>query len=305
MERIALSETNIPSLKPPHHGKVRDVYDGDDQMLLVQTDRISAFDWKLKPGIPDKGRVLTAMTEFWFQRLSEVIPDLKHHLISTDYRMFDLSLDKYKEQLEGRSMVAKKVNIVPIEAIVRGYISGTCWKEYKKTGKFQDHDLPNGLQESEQFERPIFTPSTKDVNDVNITFERMAEIVGDRELCERIRSMSVKVYEEAAAIALEAGIIIADTKFEWGIDPNNGELTLADEVLTPDSSRFWPVAQYRVGGSTPSYDKQFVRDWLEKESGWDKDSGLPPPQLPEHIVRETRRLYIQAGKQLTGRDFAA
>lgn len=294
MQRPALLESSIPGV-PVRRGKVRDIYDFGDRLLFVASDRISAFDWVLPNGIPDKGRVLAKLSEMWFGRL-----EVSHHLISMSLDDVPLPDGVDREELDGRSMVVKTAEVVPIECVVRGYLSGSGWKEYGQTKSVCGIPLPSGLEESAKLSELIFTPATKaeSGHDVNITFERMCEIVG-RDLSERLRQMSLDIYRRGAEIALAQGVIIADTKFEFGL--SNGELILIDEVLTPDSSRFWPVESYEPGRSQPSFDKQFVRDWLET-TGWDKNS--PPPKLPEHIVAKTREKYIGAYHKLVGQEFS-
>ncbi|HEX4000723.1 MAG TPA: phosphoribosylaminoimidazolesuccinocarboxamide synthase [Pirellulales bacterium] len=280
---------------PVHRGKVRDIYDLGDRLLLVATDRISAFDWVLPTGIPDKGRVLTQTSLFWLEQLDE-----PNHLLSADVADFDLPPDADPDQFAGRSMLVRKAKVVPIECVVRGYLSGSGWKEYRQSGEVCGVKLPAGLVESDRLPEPIFTPATKEEtgHDINISLERMRELVGQSvadELCRR----SLDLYSRGAEYARGRGIIIADTKFEWGTF--DGELILIDEVLTPDSSRFWPTESYSPGRGQPSYDKQYVRDWLET-AGWDKNS--PPPALPADVVRRTREKYIEAYEQLTGGQFA-
>lgn len=283
---------------PRRQGKVRDVYDLGDRLLLVATDRISAFDWILPTGIPDKGRVLTALSAFWFDRL-----DVPNHLISTEIEDANLDLDSgTRAALRGRSMLVKKARVVPFECVVRGYLSGSGWKEYRKGGSVCGIKLPPGLVESDRITpEPIFTPSTKaeSGHDENVSCDVMASAVG-AEVASTLRSRSLQVYQTAAARALERGLILADTKFEWGFDQQTGELLLIDEVLTPDSSRYWALDAYRPGGPQPSFDKQFVRDWLET-TGWDKAS--PPPELPEDVVAGTRARYVEAFERLTGQAF--
>ncbi|HEY2892601.1 MAG TPA: phosphoribosylaminoimidazolesuccinocarboxamide synthase [Pirellulales bacterium] len=276
---------------PVRRGKVRDVYDLGSELLLVSTDRISAFDWVLPTGIPDKGRVLTLTSEFWFKRLAE-----PNHLLSTNVRDFHLPGGIDVAPLAGRSMLVRKTEVVPIECVVRGYLSGSGWKEYRQRGSVCGVALPAGLRESDRLPEPIFTPATKadSGHDENISFEQMIEVVG-RQVSEELRRRSLAVYARGAEHAAERGIIIADTKFEWGRAPH-GEIILIDEVLTPDSSRFWPADSYAPGGSQPSFDKQFVRDWLET-TGWDKNS--PPPALPEDVVAKTRGKYVEAYERLT------
>jgi phosphoribosylaminoimidazole-succinocarboxamide synthase len=270
------------------------VYDLGDRLLLVTTDRISAFDWVLPTGIPDKGRVLTQISAFWFERLGE-----PNHLISTDVREFDLPPEIELAPLEGRAMLVRKTEVVPIECVVRGYLSGSGWKEYRASGTVCGIRLPPGLRESDRLPEPIFTPATKEDegHDINISFEEMAARVGNS-LAAELRERSLRIYRRGAEHALSKGILIADTKFEFG--QAGDELILIDEVLTPDSSRFWPADQYTPGRSPPSFDKQFVRDWLEKAS-WDKNS--PPPALPDDVVARTRQKYIEAYEQLTGQAF--
>ncbi|MGE0760227.1 MAG: phosphoribosylaminoimidazolesuccinocarboxamide synthase [Pirellulaceae bacterium] len=279
---------------PVRRGKVRDMYDLGDRLLMVSTDRISAFDWVLPTGIPDKGRVLTQLSVFWFDLLQ-----VPHHLLSTD--LSDVALPPgERAALEGRSMLVRKCQVVPIECVVRGYLDGSGWKEYQQTGEVCGIRLPAGLQQCSELPEPIFTPATKEESghDINISFDRMVDIVG-RQTAETLRQRSIEVYQRGAQHARSQGIIIADTKFEWG--RQDGELILIDEVLTPDSSRFWPADDYRPGRGQPSFDKQYVRDWLT-QVGWDKNS--PPPALPESVVGETRGRYIEAYERLTSQTFA-
>ncbi|MEX2175335.1 MAG: phosphoribosylaminoimidazolesuccinocarboxamide synthase [Pirellulaceae bacterium] len=285
----AILKTELPGL-PVRRGKVRDVYDLGERLLLVATDRISAFDWVMPNGIPDKGRVLTRLSQFWFELL-----DVPSHLIPGA----QLPEAALLAGLDGRSMVVRKCQVVPIECVVRGYLDGSGWKEYRTSGTVCGLPLPPGLVQCSQIDEPIFTPATKEENghDINISFERMIDVVG-RETSEELRRRSIDLYRRAAAHARDRGIVIADTKFEWGW--HAGELILIDEVLTPDSSRFWPVDRYQPGGPQPSFDKQFVRDWLET-TGWDKNS--PPPNLPEDVVARTRQKYIEAYERLTGEAF--
>lgn len=287
-------ETNISGLIPKR-GKVRDVYDLEDSLLMISSDRISAFDWVLPSAIPDKGRVLTKISEFWFGKL-----DIPNHLLTMDLGSMDLPEDTDLEALEGRSMVVKKCDVVPIECVVRGYLVGSGWKEYQAEGTVCGITLPEGLQQASQLGAPIFTPATKEESghDVNIPFARMEEIVG-ADVAAELRDRSVEIYKRGAEYARTKGVIIADTKFEWGW--YQGELILIDEVMTPDSSRFWPADTYQVGESPKSYDKQFVRDWLER-TDWDKNS--PAPQLPEDIITKTRAKYIEAYEVLTEQPFA-
>ncbi len=286
-------ETNITGMTP-RRGKVRDMYDLGDSLLMISTDRISAFDWVLPSGIPDKGRVLTTISEFWFEKLG-----IANHLLTMDLTTIGLPDDTDVESLTGRSMVVKKCDVVPIECVVRGYLVGSGWQEYQKSGTVCGIELPPGLQQASQLETPIFTPATKEESghDINISFETMVDIVGVDTATE-LRDRSMAIYQQGAEYARERGVIIADTKFEWGWFEE--ELILIDEVLTPDSSRFWPAETYRVGESPRSFDKQFVRDWLET-TDWDKNS--PPPSLPDDIVMNTRAKYIEAYEVISGREF--
>jgi phosphoribosylaminoimidazole-succinocarboxamide synthase len=294
---MTLLETNLGMGSiPKRRGKVRDVYDLGDRLLLVATDRISAFDWVMPNGIPDKGRVLTGLSAYWFKHLR--VPD---HVISTEIDQFGLDLTaEERESLQGRATLVRKARVVPFECVVRGYLAGSGWKEYRALGTVCGIRLPAGLVESDRI-GPIFTPATKAEtgHDENIPYERMASAIGS-EVAETLQSMSLDVYRTAADHALECGLILADTKFEWGFDDRTGELLLVDEVLTPDSSRYWAWNDYQPGGPQPSFDKQFVRDWLES-TGWDKAS--PPPELPPDVVARTREKYIEAYERLTGRAF--
>jgi phosphoribosylaminoimidazole-succinocarboxamide synthase len=286
--------TDLPGL-PVRRGKVRDVYDLGETLLLVSTDRISAFDWILPTGIPDKGAILTQLSAWWFARSGE-----QHHLLSTAVADFPLPANVQREQLTGRASWVKKTQVVPIECVVRGYLVGSGWKEYRTSGTVCGIALPSGLREGDQLPTPIFTPATKaeSGHDENISFDQMVNQVGS-EIAEELLERSIVLYERGATLALEKGIIIADTKFEWGQLPDES-LILIDEVLTPDSSRFWPADDYRPGQAQPSFDKQYVRDWLER-SGWDKNS--PPPELPVEIVTATRARYVEAYERLTGEQF--
>ena len=289
-----LLQSDIPD-RIPSRGKVRDVYDFGERLLIVATDRISAFDWILPTGISDKGRVLTQLSRFWFDLLQ-----VPHHLLSMNPA--DISLPPATEigVLEGRSMVVRKTRVFPIECVVRGYLAGSGWKEYKTSQTVCGLPLPPGLRESDRLPEPIFTPATKaeSGHDENISFERMSAIVG-AERADELRRFSMSIYVKAAEFARLRGIIIADTKFEFGLVDDT--VILIDEVLTPDSSRFWPADRYKAGGPQPSFDKQFVRDWLETTS-WDKNS--PPPALPVEVVNRTRDKYIDAYERLTGLTFA-
>jgi phosphoribosylaminoimidazole-succinocarboxamide synthase len=278
-------------------GKVRDVFDlGDGRLLIVATDRISAFDWVLPTGVPDKGRVLAGISAFWFEHLG-----VPNHLISTEVGDSGIDLPPdVKAALAGRSMVVRKARVVPFECVVRGYLAGSGWKEYRASDTVCGERLPSGLIESDRLPAPIFTPATKaeSGHDENVPFEAMAQAVGSS-LAGRLRELSIGLYRKAAAHAEQRGLLLADTKFEFGTDPE-GEVLLIDEALTPDSSRYWPADRYRPGGPQPSYDKQYVRDWLET-TGWDKAS--PPPALPDEVVARTREKYVQAYELLTGASF--
>jgi len=291
-----ITTTTLADL-PVRRGKVRDIYDLGDTLLLVSTDRISAFDWVLPTGIPDKGRVLTQLSRFWFERFR----DVPNHLISCEVEDFDLPPGIDREPLVGRSMLVRKTKVVPIECVVRGYLSGSGWSEYQETCAVCGIELPTGLKESERLPGPIFTPATKaeqGMHDENISYDEVCARVG-RDLAKHLSQRSLDLYTRGADYAASRGIIIADTKFEFGLVDD--ELILIDEVLTPDSSRFWPAAAYEPGRGQPSFDKQFVRDWLT-QSGWDKNS--PPPELPADVVAKTRAKYIEAYEQLTGETFA-
>lgn len=295
-----LLQSSIKSLPLLHKGKVRDIYDlGADKMLIVTTDRLSAFDVILPTPIDGKGAVLTQIANFWFDKLKHIIPN---HLTGIDPNSV-VTDPAEKAQLGARAIVTRKLKPLPIEAIVRGYLVGSGWKEYQKSGTVCGIALPAGLQEASKLPEPIFTPSTKaevGAHDENISFEQAAALMG-RELAEKVRDAAIRVYQEAAEYALTRGIIIADTKFEFGID-EAGTLYLIDEVLTPDSSRFWPADQYQVGKNPPSYDKQYVRDWLES-SGWNKQA--PGPELPPEVAAKTAEKYREAYRLLAGRDLVA
>jgi len=293
MANTVVRETSLPGL-PVHRGKVRDVYDLGDRLLLVSTDRISAFDWVLPTGIPDKGRVLTQIAAFWFKLLGE-----PNHLITTNVEEMNLPPEVDRPLLAGRSTLCRKTEVVPIECVVRGYLAGSGWKEYQQNGMVCGVKLPPGLTESARLPEPIFTPATKAAagHDENISFERMVEIVG-RDLAEELQRRSLRIFQRGSEYARHRGILIADTKFEFG--RVGGELLLIDEVLTPDSSRFWPADQYAPGRGQPSFDKQYVRDWLSA-TDWDKNS--PPPALPDDVVAGTRHKYVEAYERLTDREF--
>jgi len=291
---MALLTTSIPEGQLVSRGKVRDIYSTDDALILVATDRISAFDCVLSPGIPGRGVILTQLSNFWFNRFADV-PD---HLVTTNLGDFPEPYRNHPE-LNGRSILVRRLDPIPVECVARGYITGSGWKDYLADGSICDIRLPADLRESDQLPEPIFTPATKatEGHDENISFDRTVEIIGG-ETAEALRDLTLRLYREAAAYALERGIIIADTKFEFGFDPD-GRIVWMDEALTPDSSRFWPADSYEPGHSQPSYDKQYVRDWLEA-SGWDK---LPPaPELPPEVVEGTLDRYREAYRQLTGEE---
>jgi phosphoribosylaminoimidazole-succinocarboxamide synthase len=289
-----LLQTDFPDLQLHASGKVRDVYSiGDQQLLFVATDRISAFDYILATGIPHKGRVLSQLSLFWFDFLADVVPN---HLITADVDQYPPEVRKYADRLRGRSMLVQRAHMFPVECVVRGYISGSAWKEYKATGKVSGITLAAGLKEFDAFPEPIFTPSTKATtgHDDNISFDQMVALVG-AETASHLRDLTLRVYKKAAAYARQRGIIIADTKFEFGRTAKG--ITLADEVLTPDSSRFWPADKYAPGRSQESYDKQYVRDYLE-QIHWNKQP--PAPALPDDVARHTSEKYLEAYFQLTG-----
>jgi phosphoribosylaminoimidazole-succinocarboxamide synthase len=294
MSSGVISVTEFKTLPLKGRGKVRDIYDLGDRLLIVATDRISAFDVVMPNPVPDKGRVLTQLSKFWFDLTKEVVPN---HLISTEVRDFPDACRPYEEILKDRSMLVVKTDVLPIECVVRGYLSGSGWEEYKKTGKVCGVPLPKGLLESSKLEEPIFTPATKaeiGLHDENIAFEKVEKIVG-KDLAKRLRSLSLAIYKKARDFAEGRGIVIADTKMEFGI--KDEKLLLIDELLTPDSSRFWPKDDYRPGGSQKSFDKQFLRDYLLSIQ-WDKSP--PAPQLPEEIVQKTREKYLEAYERLVG-----
>jgi phosphoribosylaminoimidazole-succinocarboxamide synthase len=292
----ALLQTDFPDLELFASGKVRDVYQvGSDHLLFIATDRISAFDYVLATGIPHKGQVLTQISLFWFDFLKNLVPN---HLVTADVGQFPAEVRKYADQLRGRSMLVGRAEMFPVECVVRGYLSGSGWKEYKATGNVCGIKLPSGLRESEQLPEPIFTPATKATSghDKNISFEHMCQLV-DPEDARQLRDLSLAIYKNAADYARQKGIIIADTKFEFG--RTAAGITLADEVLTPDSSRFWPADKYEPGMSQQSFDKQYVRDYLEKIR-WNKQP--PAPALPAEVARKTSEKYVQAYRQLTERE---
>ncbi len=299
-----LLRSELPGIPLVNRGKVRDVYAVDEQrLLIVATDRISAFDVVMPNGIPDKGKVLTQLSLFWFQRLRDMVRSqtVRNHLISASVNVYPTSLRAFREQLDGRSMLVRKLKIVPIECVVRGYLAGSGWKEYQQQGTVCGMALPAGLRESDALPQPIFTPSTKaeSGHDQNITLAQTVGLVGDR-IAQQLAETSVKLYIVAADYARMRGIIIADTKFEFGLD-EGGNLILGDEVLTPDSSRFWDMEHYQPGRAQDSFDKQFVRDYLESIQ-WNKEP--PAPTLPDEVVARTREKYLEAYQRLVGKPLA-
>jgi phosphoribosylaminoimidazole-succinocarboxamide synthase len=298
----AIVATRLEGLTPFRQGKVRDLYEVGEHLLIVATDRISAFDYVLATGIPDKGAVLNQLSAFWFDLMADVIPN---HVIATDPAEYPEPARAHADILRGRSMLVRRTRPLAIECVVRGYLSGSGWKEYRTTGRVCGIELPAGLRESDRLPQPIFTPSTKaeSGHDINITEADAAAVVG-ADLIHDLRERSIEVYRRGAAHAEKQGIILADTKFEFGLVDTPGNpagLLLIDEVLTPDSSRFWPADAYAPGGPQPSYDKQYVRDYLE-QIGWDKQP--PAPALPPDVVAKTREKYVEAFRRLTGRELA-
>lgn len=287
-----MTTRSLPGLPLLGRGKVRDIYDFGDRLLMVASDRISCFDVVLPTEIPDKGKVLTALSVYWFKVMEDLVP---HHLLTTDVAQFPPACQAYQKELEGRSMLVKKAKPAPVECIVRGYLAGSGWKDYQRTGAVSGIPLPKGLVEAARLDEPVFTPSTKapvGEHDMNITFEQMVDQVG-RPMAEQLRALSLAIYKRARELGEKRGIIIADTKFEFGVF--DGKLILIDEVLTPDSSRFWPLEGYRPGTSPESFDKQYVRDYLV-ESRWDPAN---PPNLPPEVVRKTQEKYAEALRRLT------
>lgn len=290
----ALYQTDIPDLPLLQQGKVRDIYDMGDALLMVATDRISAFDVVMPNPVPDKGKVLTRISVYWFELMRSIVDN---HIIASDVEQYPAELQPYKELLRDRSMLVRKTRPLPVECVVRGYLSGSGWKAYQKTGEVCGIAMPSGLRESDPLPEPVFTPSTKaeaGAHDENISFEEVVEMVG-RDTAERIRDLSLAIYRKGAAVAKERGIIIADTKFEFGFDGD--QLILIDEVLTPDSSRFWPRATYQPGGPQESFDKQYLRDYL-LSLDWDKTP--PAPSLPAEVIANTRKKYLEALNCLVG-----
>ncbi len=294
-----LLETSFPDLPLHGRGKVRDIYAVGDDLLIVATDRISAFDYVLGSGIPDKGKVLNQLSAFWFDRMGDLV---RHHVITTDVASYPGPTKPYADVLRGRSMLCRRTRPIPIECVARGYLSGSGWKEYRESGSVCGVKVPAGLRESDRLPEPIFTPATKaeSGHDINISEDEAAQIVG-RDLITRLRDLTLEIYRRGCQHAASKGIIIADTKFEFGLIGPHDEVMLIDEVLTPDSSRFWPSDQYTPGKGQPSFDKQFVRDYLE-EIHWSKQP--PVPSLPDTVISRTRDKYVEAFRRLSGRDLA-
>ena len=295
MPSHVISTTEFKTLTLKGRGKVRDIYDLGDQLLIVATDRMSAFDVVMPNPIPDKGRILTQLSKFWFDLTKGMV---SNHILSTEVKDFPKACEPYQEMLKDRSMLVTKTEVLPVECVVRGYLSGSGWEEYQKTGEVCGIRLPKGLVESTKLDEPIFTPATKaemGLHDENITFERVEKIIGS-DLAQRVKSLSMAVYQKARDFAEQKGILIADTKMEFGM--RDGKLILIDELLTPDSSRFWPKAEYQPGGPQKSFDKQYLRDYL-LSIHWDKRP--PAPQLPEEVVRKTREKYLEAYERLVGK----
>ena len=295
MSSHVISTTEFKKLKLKGRGKVRDIYDLGDRLLIVATDRMSAFDVVMPNSIPDKGRVLTQLSKFWFDLTKDIVPN---HVISTEVKDYPKECEPYQEMLRGRSMLVMKTEVLPVECVVRGYLSGSGWEEYRKTGEVCGIRLPKGLVESSKLEEPVFTPATKaemGLHDENITFERVEKIIGN-DLARKVKSLSMAVYKKARDFAEQRGILIADTKMEFGM--KGGKLILIDELLTPDSSRFWPKDEYQPGGPQKSFDKQFLRDYL-LSIRWDKNP--PAPQLPDEIIQKTREKYLEAYERLVGK----
>jgi len=293
----ALRESRLAGLPPPRRGKVRDVYDLGETLLLVATDRLSAYDHVLSPPIPGKGKILTQLSTWWFERLADVVAN---HLLATDPADFPARLAPHRELLAGRAVLVRKARVVPFECVARGYLAGSAYREYAAAGRACGHDLPAGLERASRLPEPIFTPATKaeEGHDENVGFEVVAGALGEP-LAGRLRELTLALYRRGAERAAGHGLILADTKFELGHAVGGGELLLVDEVLTPDSSRYWDAAGWRPGAEPPSFDKQYVRNWLD-ESGWDHES--PPPELPPEVVEGTRARYLEAFRRITGRE---
>ncbi|KWW97774.1 phosphoribosylaminoimidazolesuccinocarboxamide synthase [Carbonactinospora thermoautotrophica] len=295
----------LPGLRHIGSGKVRELYAvGDDLLLLVATDRISAYDWVLDSPIPDKGKILTQLSLWWFEQLADLVPN---HVVTADVDEFPAELRPHKDELRGRAMLCRRLEMVPVECVARGYLTGSGLADYRRTGAVCGVELPPGLTDGSRLPEPIFTPATKAEigrHDENISYEAVVATVGE-ETAAKLRDLTLRIYRRAHDIARERGLILADTKFEFGRDAT-GRLVLGDEVLTPDSSRYWPADAWEPGRPQPSFDKQFVRDWLTSpESGWDRRSGEAPPPLPEDVVARTRAKYVEAYERLTGRPFVA
>ena len=294
MSDQVILETEFPGAMNSWHGKVRDIYDLGDKLLIVASDRISAFDHILPTGIPDKGKILTRLSSFWFTKMESVV---KNHVISTDVDDFDLDFGNDKEVYRGRSMLVRKAEVVPVECVARGYLAGSAWRDYQETGSVCGVNLPAGLREADKLPEPIYTPATKATSghDINIGFDEVARTVGE-ETARELKEKSLTIFERASEFAQQRGLILSDTKFEFGtID---GDLAVIDELLTPDSSRFWLSETYEPGHAQYGFDKQYVRDYLET-TGWDKDS--PPPPLPDGVVQGTRERYVEALRRITGK----
>ena len=293
----ALRQSELPGLPPPRRGKVRDVYDLGDALLIVASDRLSAYDYVLSPGIPGKGKILNQLSNFWFSLLADVVPN---HLLATDPEDFPSVLDPYRDVLRGRAVLARKARVIPFECVARGYLAGSGYREYTKSGTICGIPIPPGLDRASRLPHPIFTPATKaeQGHDENVDFAAVERSVG-ADLAARLRDLTLALYNQGAAHAAERDLILADTKFELGHAVDTGNLLLIDEVLTPDSSRYWQAASWHPGDEPASFDKQFVRNWLD-ETGWDKES--PPPELPPDVVRGTLDRYVEAFRRITGRE---
>ena len=295
MSQAALWQTDLPGLPAPKRGKVRDLYDLGDTLLLVACDRLSAYDHVLQPGIPDKGKILNQLTNFWFEKTADLVPN---HLLATDFSDFPSELQSFRDQLEGRSVIARKAQVVPFECVARGFLAGSAFREYSETGSACGYELPAGLERASRLPEPLFTPATKaeEGHDENIDYATLEEGTGT-ELAARLRQLTLDIYLHGVELAGLQGLILADTKFEFGwIDD---ELVLIDEVLTPDSSRYWEQSRWTPGTEPPSFDKQYVRNWLD-DTDWDKESA--PPALPDSVVQGTRTRYLEAFKRITGVD---
>jgi phosphoribosylaminoimidazole-succinocarboxamide synthase len=292
-----LWQSDLPGLPPPRRGKVRDVYDLGDSLLIVASDRLSAYDHVLQPGIPGKGKILNQLSNFWFSRLAATVPN---HLLATDPADFPAALAPFRPQLKGRAVLARKARVIPFECVARGYLAGSGYREYVATGRICGIEIQQGLERASRLLHPIFTPATKAEtgHDENVPFDTVESALG-AELATTLRALTLDLYHRGATLAAEKDLLLADTKFEFGFSLDTNELLLIDEVLTPDSSRYWDVRHWMPGKEPASFDKQFVRNWLD-ESGWDKES--PPPVLPEEVVLETRERYIEAFRRLTGHE---